>query len=607
MGAICGYTGELRPGLVEGMLRLLEHRGPADRGFWFGRGNVLGYNHESAAKMPVEDARVGVSADGRITCVVDGMLFNQSEVQRELRSAGLELETDEPAELIANWFMRFGEEGFAKLDGAFAAAISTSDALYILRDPLGEKPLYYTREFGEQLLFASEAKAFLAHDEFRCEPNANALIKLLTFSFVPGEETMFRGVSQLLPGHYLKVTADGRMQSVEYWNLKEDIGSEPEEYYIDKVRDLIYAGVEKRLDMPGPVGAFLSGGLDSSAIVAVLADLGVDVTTYSLGFGRGMHNELMYADMVAQHCKTRHHVLHVEPSMFIDLLPHIIWSLDDPLCDCITVPNYLLAREAGRESRVLFNGEGGDPLFGGPKNKFLILNEWYKHLGGAGTVSAYLSSYHKWYDNLDDVCSRDFLLETGGKPALQEFVRPYLEETPYDSFLNQLMYLNTRLKGGQNILVKVDKMVAGQGIPIMSPLFDRQLTEFSFRVPPRHKRRGDVEKYVFKKAVEDRLPHPVVYRKKEGMGVPLNHWFQKTKLRDFAHDLLLSRKAVGRGYFSRKCVKNLLKGEMPRTAFGQDRSGELLWMLLAVELWHRVFVDEHGLNEATPKLETAAV
>lgn len=604
MGAICGYLGDLQLGLVDEMLQLLEHRGPADRGTWCGPAGVLGYNHALPAPAGA-GTRIGTSADRRVACVFDGCLFNQRELTAELEACGLVLESREPAEVVANWYLRYGTAGLSRLDGCFALGVCADDELVIARDPLGEKPVYYTQAVPGRVMFASEIKAFLADEAFACEPDLAALNRLLTFSFVPGEETMFRGVRQLLPGQYVRVRRGGHCEKVEYWDVRERIGTQPEQDCVVRTRELVFAAVQKRLGGGGPIGAFLSGGLDSSAVVAVLNELGADVTCYSLGFGHGMHNELMYAQLVAQHCGVRHEILHVEPPMFIDLLPHIIYSLDDPLCDCITVPNYLLAREAGREVQVLFNGEGGDPLFGGPKNKFLILNEWYKHLGGAGTPAAYLSSYHKWYDHVEELYTRDFAQKTGGRQALEEFVRPYLERLPHRSFLNQLMYLNTRLKGGQNILVKVDKMIAGQGLEVMSPLFDRDLAEWAFAIPPRLKRRGDVEKYVFKRAVEDLLPHPVVYRKKAGMGVPLNHWFARTALKDFARDVLLSRRALHRGYFRRQCVETLLRGEMPRHSFGQNRSGELLWMLLAVELWHRVYVDRRGLPAWTTPAVTA--
>jgi len=600
MGAICGYAGQAAGPLLNAMLGYVAHRGPADSGRHDSGDVALGYRHEMPPTRP-DALRVGVSADGEISCVVDGFFFNQAELKRDLEARGVRFRSDEPSEVLANLFMHEGTSGFTRLDGAFVAAITTPDGLYLVRDSLGEKPLYFTSNVPGLLMFASEIKAFLAHDLFECQPNADALNRLLVFSFIAGAETMFSGVFQLLPGSYVHYSGSGQtaITQIPYWDLEENIGAEDDEYYIERMAELTTAAVQKRLVTDGPVGAFLSGGLDSSAIVAILAEIGVDVLTFSVAFGQGLQNELMYAKLVADHCGVRHHVLHVEPRDFIDQLPSIIWNLDDPLCDCIVVPNYLLAAEAAREVRLLFNGEGGDPLFGGPKNKFMILNEWYKHVGATDTLRAYLGSYHKYYDYLGDLYTPDFMNRVGGSAPLEDFVRPYFEESPHKSFLNKLMYLNTKLKGGQNILVKVDKMLSAHALQAMSPLFDRELAEFSFMLPPKLKRRGDIEKYVFKKAVEDKLPGPVVYRKKAGMGVPLNQWFRRTALRDYTFDLLTSRSAIERGYFDPAFVRRLLRGNMPRKAIGQDRSGELLWMLLAVELWHKVFIDQRGLEPCT--------
>ena len=188
-------------------------------------------------------------------------------------------------------------------------------------------------------------------------------------------------------------------------------------------------------------------------------------------------------------------------------------------------------------------GEGGDPLFGGPKNKFMILGEWYKPYGGYDRHHAYLASYHKFYAHLESACTPELLAASGGTAPLCRFVAPYLDDPNIDSFLNRLMKINIRLKGGQNILVKVDKMLSCNSVRSASPLFDRRLAEHSMQIPPHAKRRGDIEKFAFKRAVEAKLPYAVVYRKKAGMGVPLNHWFRKTVLGEYAADLLRSERA----------------------------------------------------------------
>ena len=594
MGAICGATGAPNDQVLEAMLGLLRHRGRAAQVSSSPRGPQLGVraNAEAQASLPA-----AASEDGRVRCVIDGRLFASDDLRDQLTGRGVGLSAQglaQDAELVANLFMLDGVVAFEQLDGAFALALATPDRLLLVRDALGEKPLYYAPSLDGAVVFASEIKALFAHPAFVVEPNVDALHRLLVFSFIPGPQTMFRGVCELQPGHWVQIDLSApEREPVQrpHWHLTEQVGDQPASHWVEQVAEAARLAVAKRVPAEGKTIAFLSGGIDSSAVVALLAERGLQPICYSVGFGKGLLNELAYARMVTEHLEVEQRVLTVTPSLFIDLLPTIIWSLDDPLCDCITVPNFLLAKEAAREAPLVFNGEGGDPLFGGPKNKFMILGEWYRFLGDYDRAQAYLASYHKFYDLLGQLYTDDFATRTGGSEPLEAIVRPYLEDESMGSFLNRLMHMNVKLKGGQNILVKVDKMLGAHGVEAASPLFDRHLAELSFAVPPQFKRRGDVEKYVFKQAVEPLLPRPVVYRKKAGMGVPLSHWFKKTELRDYAHDLLLAPRALARGYFRPEFVKVLLSGVRIPRSLGADRSGELLWMLLAVELWHRVFAE----------------
>ncbi len=534
---------------------------------------------------------IAASQDGSVRCVLGGSLFNRDELARELGWSDREDLDD--ATIVAELLARHGTSAIAKLDGAFGLAAEDDGGIVLARDALGERPVYYAAVDGF-VLFASEIKAMLAHPGLQVRPNLASLSALLVFSFIPGPETMFEGVRELEPGTYIRLRRGEPLpNATRYWNLREDIDPEwNDDDGAAHIAQLCREAITRRLPSDGRrVAAFLSGGVDSSAVVALMADAGLSPLCFSVGFGFGQSNELAHARLVADHCGVEHRIIDVEPEGFIDLLPEIIWRLDDPLCDCITVPNFILARETAPEATVVFNGEGGDPLFGGPKNKFMILGEWYKPYGDYDRHRAYMASYHKCYADYDALCTRDFVAETGGTDALVRFVAPYLDDPSTESFLNRLMKINIALKGGQNILVKVDKMLSCNAVRSASPLFDRRLTEYSMRVPPAAKRRGDVEKYIFKKAIENLLPYAVVYRKKAGMGVPLNHWFRKTRLREYTFDMLGSERARSRGYFRQSFVDQLFEGDGPPDRFGRDRTGEVLWMLLAIELWHRVFLE----------------
>jgi asparagine synthase (glutamine-hydrolysing) len=593
VGAVYGHSGRADAALLERMRALVRHRladaartePPAEH-----LGPTAGFGAGAAP----------ASADPRVACALDGYVLNAAALRAELAAAGVHSPAGDDAALAANLFVRHGTAAWERLDGAFALALVAADGtLHLVRDAIGEKPLYWTRLAGGTVLFASEAKAFLADPRFRAEPDPASLLKVLVFSFVPGEPSAFRGVRELLPGHALALppaAAAGATppepRAAAYWDLAGDVQDWSEERSVGEVGAAVHAAVARRLPAAGaPVAAFLSGGVDSSAVVALLAELGANVTAWSLAFGEGHENELTYAKRVVQHTGVPHRLVDIGPDTFVNLLPAVVWHTDDPLCDCITVPNYLLAREAARETRVVFNGEGGDPLFGGPKNKFLILGEWYRFLGGYDRARAYLASYHKLYDQLDAALTPDFLAAGGGAAALEAFARPWMENPRMEAFLDKLMYANVKLKGGQNILVKVDKMLAANGVQPRSPLFDRALAALAFRLPPAHKRHGDVEKWAFKRAMETKLPRAVIYRKKAGMGVPLNHWFAFTRLGDYARDLLLSKRCLERGYWRREFLVDLLEGRGPGLHVGKDRSGELLWMFVAIELWHRLYLE----------------
>jgi asparagine synthase (glutamine-hydrolysing) len=582
MAALAGVVGRRdAKRLLRRMAAVLRHRGAPE--------TCSSASRWAACSLDVpEDGRpASVFVADDTACALAGEIYNIDELAREFGSVGLA-----PAAVLARAFRQIGPDVFLRLDGPFVLFLQAGDTFHLVRDPLGEKTAYYTVvEAG--LLFASESKAFVADDAFVAKPNLGSLNKILTFSFIPGVDTMLDGVSELPPGHRLEFRQGAAPRCLRYWDLHESRERLDERSCVQEIRRLTSLAVDKRLGRHRRVAAFLSGGIDSSAVVAELAAKGVRVTALSASFGHGQPNELMYARMVAAHCGelVEHQIVDIEPAEFLPLLPKIMWQLDDPLCDCITVPNYVLAQRAAAESTIVFNGEGGDPLFGGPKNKFLILGEWYAFLGGYDRATAYLSSYHKFFDYLDALCTKDFLATTGGQAPLVDLVRPHLDNREIKHFLNRLMHLNIQLKGGQNILVKVEKMLGAHGVTPASPLFDRALTELSFSIPPELKRRGDIEKYAFKKAFEDKLPRAVVYRKKAGMGVPLNFWFKVTALRDYAMDLLLSKRFQERGYFNRRFVSDLLAGHGPANHIGQNRGGELLWMLLAVELWHRVYID----------------
>ena len=350
-----------------------------------------------------------------------------------------------------------------------------------------------------------------------------------------------------------------------------------------RLRPLLEDAVRRRLPASGePVGVYLSGGLDSSLIAALVAKVhDGPVHTFSLHFGSDTPSELLWSGMVAEHCRTIHHILEFSGKTIWDNHIETIRALDDPIGDPLTVPNLLLGKAARAEGiRTIFNGEGGDPVFGGPKNLPMVLHALYDG-HGADAREAYFRSYQKCYDDLPRLLTNEVRESLKARPAQAELLTPFLGDgSPMESYLNKLMLINVRLKGADQILTKVGNLTQACGLTAASPLFDPEIVEFGFAIPARYKLDGAREKAVLKEAVRDLLPEAILTRPKSGMMVPVQKWF-KTELQKPARDLLLSRRARIRRFVEPSVVKDWLDYKpMPF-----NRHGVRIWLLLTLELW----------------------
>jgi asparagine synthase (glutamine-hydrolysing) len=337
-----------------------------------------------------------------------------------------------------------------------------------------------------------------------------------------------------------------------------------------------------------PIGAFLSGGLDSSLVVALAARLHGDrVKTFSVSFGPGYANELPFSSLVASHCRTDHTIVELSPATVLRYLDESIALLSDPIGDPLTVPNVLLFREAATEVGAVLNGEGGDPCFGGPKNLPMLLAELYGD-GSGGEASAnrprersYLRAHLKCYDDLDTMLTADVRDRLAESP-LDEQIAPHFADPRWSSFVTKLQAINVQFKGGHHILPKVDALSFPFGVVPRSPLFDRSVVEISFAIPPQLKLRGSVEKYLLKQAVGDLLPPTIIERPKSGMLVPVEAWFQGPLLshaRERLLDGLTAYEIIEREYLDR-----LVSGRMGGL---RPRRGAKIWLLLTLEAWLR--------------------
>jgi len=494
-------------------------------------------------------------------------------------------------EHLAQWHGILDQDRLSAVTGAFALAWRKADGtLCLARDAIGERGLFYAKIDGG-LIFASTLHAILATGLLEPRINLTAVARYLSYAYLPGAETLISGIFKVLPGEVVEFR-QGQLSSSRFWSLPAEPRGNPapdEEGLRRQLRAALEAAVIRQLPASGPVGAFLSGGLDSSLIVALARRLYAgEVLTYSVSFGAEYANELPFSSCVASHCRTRHHIVELPPSVILRHLDESIAFLSDPVGDPLTVPNALLFREAARETGAVLNGEGGDPCFGGPKNVPMLLAELFGD--GAeeafadrtyGRERSFLRAHQKCYDDLPAMLKPE-VRSAMADNALELEVAPSFGDPRWTSFIARLMAINITFKAPFHILHKVDSVSAPFGAVARSPLFDRGVVELAMSIPSQLKLRGSSEKYLLKQAVRDLLPSAIVDRPKSGMLVPVEGWF-KGPLLSAARERVLDGLA-GFGLFDRTYLERLLDG---RIGTPRPRRGAKIWLLLTLESWLR--------------------
>lgn len=485
---------------------------------------------------------------------------------------------------LAAWRRVLASDRLADVRGAFAVAWrGPAGELNLARDGLGERPLFYAA-LPDGCLFASSIAAVLATGRIPRTVCPVGVARYLSYAYMPGRETLVPGILEVLPGEVVSWGEQGLARRW-FWRLppESDACEDPR-----RLRADLETAMRRRLPPGQPVAATLSGGIDSSLVVALATRLhDAPVTTYSVSFGQEYANELPWSSLVAAHCKTSHHVVELSPQAVLRHLDEAIAMLHEPIGDPLTVPNALLFRtavEAGLP--VVLNGEGGDPCFGGPKNLPMLLAEL---LGGGDSYGgpqpyarerSFLRAHQKCYDELGQLLSQPVL-----DHALEREVSPWFTDARYQTLVTQLQAINVAFKGGHHILAKVDALGAPFGALPRSPLFDRDVVETAFAIPSQLKLRGSVEKYLLKQAVADLLPQAIIDRPKSGMLVPVEGWFQGPLLPE-AKERLLDGLAPW-GLVERPYVEKLLAGKLGGL---RPRRGVKIWLLLTLEAWLRTVV-----------------
>jgi asparagine synthase (glutamine-hydrolysing) len=577
VSGIAGWLGQADPGVLDAMLAAIDYRGDA-MDCHHADGIALGYRwwRDRPGKSP------GIHRDGRYAAVCAGMLAPP------VRSP--------VADLVAR--LADGSRRLAELDGAFAAAIWDGERgrLTLIRDPFGVRSLYFVEHAGT-LFFATELKQLLTIPGLRVEPDLVALHKYLTFSFVPGDAVPVKGVRRLMSGHVAEVSGT-EVASQPYFALKEQIDPalEPQSEAVRAVRRAFDDAVAKRLNGEAEVGLFLSGGIDSSGVGVWLKRHDARVRAFSLDFGE--HSvEREQAAEVAKHLGLALETVKADGDAVGAALMDIVWKLDLPFGDAVTGPQYLLGRAARAAGlTVVFNGEGGDQLFGGWTSKPMVAAAVYGNLyeqTEASPEEQYLRSYHRFYGLESSLYTPQFAQAVDTPGQRRAHLRPYLGGNAGESFLGRVRLADISLKGSQNILPRAERMANAWGLDVRVPLFDRALAELAFRLPPQHKLRGASEKHVLKLALQKALPAEIVWRRKYGMSVPSTDWLLGP-LENVVEDLLGDAALARRGLFQCELVARLRSGAPLPGETRKRRLGEKLWMLVMLEAWMRVFIDGRG-------------
>lgn len=527
-------------------------------------------NHPS----PTSD--LALSPTERFVVVGDVWLSNRVELLRQLRidPTGWLLSD---RQIVAKLWERWGIESLSLLVGMFGLAVWDRERqeLWLGRDRCGARTLYYTCE-GSNRWIAPQLRTLTRYRS--TDLDLVALRDYLCCAFVPGERTLWQQVRELRPGTTLRLP-DETVQV--YWRLQEQITAkeEPLAWHGDRLRSLLDQVIQEYLPSSEPVGIFLSGGLDSSYVTALAAKFhNAPVHTYSIHFGPDCPNELEFSNLVAKHCQTQHHILEITFRDMWERLLETMAYLDDPIGDPLTVPNLLLGRSSREAVRVVLNGEGGDPCFGGPKNQPMLINSLYESVTQQNLLQAYLNAFQKCASDLPQLLKPEVWTAVQSAPSVFSS-----DLNSNASYLNRLMALNIKFKGADHILTKVNNLTQAVGLQGRSPLFDQRVVELSMQIPTEYKLSGVEEKAVLKQAVADLLPTAILHRPKSGMMVPVQLGFHKFWNQP-ARELLLSRKAAIAPYLNQSFIHNLLNYQ--GDTWG--RYGVKLWLLASLEIWLKV-------------------
>jgi asparagine synthase (glutamine-hydrolysing) len=626
---MCGICGKLvfdrrasvSPALIKSMADTISHRGPDDDGYFVSGSIGLGFRRLSIIDLGGGHQPLS-NEDGSVHIIFNGEIYNYQELRRYLLGHGHIFKTQTDTETIVHLYEQLGEACVEKLRGMFAFAIwdDRGKSLFLARDRVGIKPLYYSQS-RNSVVFASEIKAILADPEMRTEVRSSMIDRFLTFDYLPGEETLFKNIYKLAPGHSLTFRA-GKSYKRQYWDLHFEPSPLTLRQAKSRLLHLLEESVSLHMISDVPVGFLLSGGVDSTAMLGLAkGKTAFPLSSYTMGFSDPqVTDERPYARLAAERYGSEHHETTINAAQFADFLPNYIWHMEEPVCEPPAVALYYVSKLAKEFVKVLISGEGGDEAFAGYSNYRHIL--WLERLkrlpapmrqlvtvsfslltnllwpGSSAKSAQFLRSrledsyfgrtahparffnreWHQFY-------STDFA-QTVDKKFSSQVATKHLRNAQHAGPLGKMLYTDTKTWLPDDLLIKADKMTMANSIELRVPLLDHKILEFAASLPQNFKVRGFTTKYIAKKTLRGLVPREILQRKKTGFPVPYERWLRQD-LKDWVRDLLLDAKATARGYFRKGAIEQMLSEDLTSGGYSKE-----IFDLTVLELWHRQFLDK---------------
>jgi asparagine synthase (glutamine-hydrolysing) len=615
--------------LIRRMCDVIRHRGPDDEGVWVEEGVAFGMRRLSIIDLSTGHQPIH-NEDGTVWIVFNGEIYNYRQLRDELQAAGHTFYTATDTEVIVHAYEQWGADAIARLRGMFGVAIwnTRTRSLLVARDRIGIKPMYYAT-VGGRLYFGSELKSLLEAPDLPRDLDPGALDHYLSFLYTPRDGSIFRNVRKLPPGH-LMTWQDGKVDIEQYWKMPAEetfTGSEADA--VTELRRVLSDAVRSHLISDVPLGAFLSGGIDSSLVVGLMSEVsGARVKTFSIGFDEPEFDELEPARRVAEHFGTEHHELVVKPDG-VGILDRLVWHFDEPFADSSAIPTWYVSEMARRDVTVVLSGDGGDELFGGydryvPHPRVVAFDRYspraLRHV--AAIAAARLPHGVRGKNFLRHVGRNDRgryldairFFGADEKPALltpdlQRMIEGPDPETRlarhFERFAglpwpSQMMRFDAETYLPEDVLTKVDRMSMAHSIESRVPLLDNEVIAFASTLPASMKIKNGRRKHVLKEVAASLLPADILNRRKQGFGVPLGTWF-RGNLRELFADTLLSPTSLQRGYFQPAFVKQIVNEHLA----GKRDHTLRLWQLVVFEKWHEQYVDPFPLSAPSLPFEPA--